>query len=86
MMAVTSTDEQVPTPSDETCASKQEDGESPCPGRKADGFDYCLAHLERALRDQFLQRLSPGADLDASGTPINADLLAQRPLCHRLSY
>ena len=95
-MAVTSPDDQVPTPRSKTCASKQEDGESPCPGRKADGFEHCLAHLESAELDQVLQRLKPGADLDASGTPIDADLLAQilravgdedgRPVFGRVSF
>ena len=77
MMAVTSTDDQVPTPGDDTCAFKQEDSEEPCPGHKADGFDHCLAHLEPAQLDQVLQRLGPGADLDASGTAIDAVLLAR---------
>jgi len=76
-MAVTSTDDQVPTPGDDTCAFKQEDSEEPCPGHKADGFDHCLAHLEPAQLDQVLQRLGPGADLDASGTAIDAVLLAR---------
>jgi uncharacterized protein YjbI with pentapeptide repeats len=74
-MAVISTDDHVPTPGDKTCASKQEGGEGPCPGRKAHGFKHCLAHLEPAQLDQFLQSLGPGAELDAAGTPIDAELL-----------
>ena len=61
MMAVTSTDDQVPTPGDDTCAFKQEDSEEPCPGHKADGFDHCLAHLEPAQLDQVLRAISARA-------------------------
>ena len=59
-----------------TCAHR-EATERPCIGRRAEGFDHCLAHLKPQQLDQALKRLQPGADLDASGTPINAKLLAQ---------
>jgi uncharacterized protein YjbI with pentapeptide repeats len=46
----------------------------------ARGFDRCLAHLEAADLDRFLQRLKPGADLDVvdvGRTSIDAGLLGQ---------
>ena len=58
-MAATSTDDRVPTPSDEMCVFKGDDSGSRCPGQKADGFDRCLAHLEPVQLDQFLQGLAP---------------------------
>ena len=53
------------------------DGDGRCTGKQADGFDYCLAHLQPGQLDQALQRLHPGADLDISGTPISAELLGK---------
>jgi hypothetical protein len=48
-----------------------------CTGRRVDGFDSCLAHINDEQLDHTLARLHPGASLDASGTPINATLLSQ---------
>ena len=61
----THADDEVPAPSWPTCSH-------------VEGYDdKCLAHLKPDQLDQALQRLHPGADLDASGTPISAELLAQ---------
>lgn len=60
-----------------TCSHQsQEDGRS-CGGRAAGSFDRCLAHLTPGQLDQVLRSLHPGADLDASGTSISAELLAK---------
>jgi uncharacterized protein YjbI with pentapeptide repeats len=76
MMAATSRDDQSSSPSNKTCAFKEQDSGS-CPGRKADGFDRCLAHLEPAQLEQVLEHLGPGAELDASRTSIDDRLLTQ---------
>jgi Pentapeptide repeats (9 copies) len=59
------------------CAHRDSETDKPCIGRRVDGFDHCLAHLETAQLDWALQRLGPGADLHASGTCINAELFAR---------
>jgi len=68
-------EDQIPAPSWSTCMSGRSVAGEPCRGRQVDGFDRCLAHLEPEQLDQFLRLLAPGADLDASGTEINAELL-----------
>ena len=75
-MAHTHADDQPALPPPVSCAYRDEESRS-CFGHRAAGFDYCLAHLRPDQRDQALQRLHPGADLDASGTPINAALLGR---------
>ena len=73
-VADTHAEDQVPAPDWPTCSHVE--GDDICTGKQADGgFDKCLAHLKPDQLDQAMQRLHPGADLDASGTPINADLL-----------
>ena len=67
----------MPTPSATTCAHQPAEQGSDCPGRRAGGFDHCLAHLTPVQLSQVLQQLEPGADFDASGTLISAELLAQ---------
>ena len=69
------TDDQVPPPSWPTCTHQTGESGSPCNGRQVDGFDHCLAHLEPEQLEHVLQRFSPGADLEAPGTSINAALL-----------
>src|SRR5712692_803477 len=73
-MADSHADDRVVSP---VCSYRRKDTGDRCTGKLADGFAGCLAHLTTDQLDQALQRLHPGADLDASGTPINADLLAQ---------
>ena len=76
-IAATSPNDQVPTAGATTCAYHSKDSTSRCPGVRADGFEHCLAHLTPVQLDQALQRFQPGADLNASGVPINAELLAR---------
>jgi uncharacterized protein YjbI with pentapeptide repeats len=68
-------DDQGPPPSWPTCTHQTGESAHPCKGRQVDGFDHCLAHLEPEQLEQVLQRFSPGADLEAPGTSINAALL-----------
>jgi hypothetical protein len=63
----------MPAPGWPTCGHAE--GDDHCIGRRVDGFDHCLAHLEPDQLDRALHRLRPGADLNASGTPINGELL-----------
>jgi uncharacterized protein YjbI with pentapeptide repeats len=67
----------APLPDWPTCSHHSRQGGRSCVGRRAGNFDYCLAHLAPGQLDQVLQRLQPGADLDASGTSISAELLAR---------
>jgi hypothetical protein len=67
----------VPTLDATTCTYQSEDNGSHCPGRRVDGFKHCLAHLTRKQLDQVLQSLRSGDDLNASGTPISAELLTR---------
>jgi Pentapeptide repeats (9 copies) len=70
-------DDHVPAPDWPTCALSSEEAGRRCTGKQAAGFDRCLAHLEPDQLGQALQRLHPGAPLDASGTSIDSQLLAQ---------
>ena len=65
----------LPAPHWPTCVHA--DSDEACIGSQVEGFDRCLAHLEPDQLDQALQRLQPGADLNASGTCIDAVLLAK---------
>lgn len=67
-------DDQALAPSWLTCTHRSRESSSPCTGKQVDGFDYCLAHLEPEQLNQALQRLGPGADLEAPGTDISAEL------------
>ena len=49
--------------------------EANCRGNRISSDGRCLAHLTGAELDQFLDRLGPGADLDARGTQISEQLL-----------
>jgi uncharacterized protein YjbI with pentapeptide repeats len=60
-----------------TCSHQSRESGRSCGGRAAGGFDRCLTHLTPGQLDQVLQRLYPGADLDASGTLISAELLVK---------
>jgi uncharacterized protein YjbI with pentapeptide repeats len=60
-----------------SCAHRSEETGRSCAGQLVDGFDKCLAHLDPDQLGQALQRLHPGAALDAPGTPIDAELLAK---------
>ena len=73
----TGADNQVPAPSGQTCGHRGTDSSSSCTGMQFDGFDHCLTHLEPEQLEQALERLSPGADLVAPGTQINAELFAR---------
>ncbi len=73
-MADTHADDQAPWPS---CLHRSKETGKRCTGKQADGFGHCLAHLRPGQLNRVMRRLHPGADLDASGTPINAELLAQ---------
>jgi Pentapeptide repeats (9 copies) len=66
-----------PSPSWPTCLGRGAGPGRQCRGKQAEGFEHCLAHLEPGELDQVLRRLRPGGDLDASGTPVNGQLLAQ---------
>ena len=46
-----------------------------CPGYHVPGHTACLAHLASPDRDAYLAGLSPGADIDHSGTPFTPLLL-----------
>jgi hypothetical protein len=75
-VADTDADDEAPPPAWPRCSHVE--GDDTCLGRLVDGFDHCLAHLDEPDQlAQALQRLHPGADLDASGTPISAELLAR---------
>lgn len=65
----------LPAPKWPICSHAE--GDDVCTGRRVEGASYCLAHVSPDQLDQALRRLHPGADLDASGTPINAELLSQ---------
>ena len=65
-------DDRVPGLPWPTCAHRREEVGDACNGRQADGFEYCLAHLEPEQVEQVLQRFGPGADLEAPGTNISA--------------
>ena len=75
-MADIGTDDQAAAPQWPTCRHRNSETGSPCIGRRVDGFDHCLAHLEPEQLAQALQQFSPGADLQAPGTDINAELFA----------
>jgi uncharacterized protein YjbI with pentapeptide repeats len=60
-----------------TCSHHSRESGRSCVGRRAGEFDHCLAHLTPDQLDQVLQRLQPGDELDASGTPISAELLTK---------
>ncbi|WP_328891561.1 pentapeptide repeat-containing protein [Streptomyces sp. NBC_00316] len=47
-----------------------------CRGRHVPGHTACLAHLDEADRNAYLSTLSPGADIDHSGTPFTGELLS----------
>ena len=47
-----------------------------CPGIHVPGHTACLAHLPGPDRDAYLAGLTPGADIDHSGTPFTPSLLA----------
>lgn len=48
-----------------------------CRGIKTPGYAYCLAHLSPADRAAYLATLSPGSDIDVSGTTFTEELLAE---------
>ena len=77
MMVNIGTDDQAPTPSWPTCAHRRGETGRPCNGKQVDGFDHCLTHLGPGQLEQVLERFSPGADLEAPGTNIEAALLAR---------
>lgn len=56
------------------CRHRSEETGSACTGRQVDGFAHCLAHLEPQQLNHALRQLHPGADLEAPGTDINAEL------------
>jgi hypothetical protein len=58
-----------------TCAHRGPDIGTLCIGKRVEGFAYCLAHIGPDQLNQILQRLRPGADLEAPGTYIDAGLL-----------
>ncbi len=52
-------------------------GEPECIGVRVAPYDRCLAHLDKAERDEVLSKLSPGADVDGRGTLFTAQLLGE---------
>ncbi|MGY1454807.1 pentapeptide repeat-containing protein [Streptomyces sp. SS8] len=48
-----------------------------CRGIRVTGHTACLAHLDEADRAAYLAGLSPGTELDHSGTPFTTDLLSR---------
>lgn len=60
-----------------TCQYRRGEGDSPCDGRRVDGFARCLAHLKPEQLERVLRGLGPGADLKVPGTDISSELLAR---------
>ncbi|MFF3113556.1 pentapeptide repeat-containing protein, partial [Kitasatospora sp. NPDC057904] len=48
-----------------------------CRGIRVRGYTSCLAHLPRRKRRRYLASLSPGTDIDHSGTPFTPALLVE---------
>ncbi|MGK3206141.1 hypothetical protein [Amycolatopsis sp. MEPSY49] len=49
----------------------------PCSGARVEGFRRCLVHLDPTDRALYFDRLEPGADVDARGTSLDEDLVAE---------
>jgi len=67
----------APAPSWPTCVHRTRETGRACNGKQVDGFDQCLAHLRPRQLEQVLRRFTPGADLEAPGTAVDAALLAR---------
>jgi uncharacterized protein YjbI with pentapeptide repeats len=76
-MSDTQPDLKISLPTWPTCTHHGGETDGRCRGKRSDEFDRCLAHLAPDQLSLVLRRLRPGADLDASGTPISAELLNQ---------